>query len=54
MDGDAATKDFVLVKVKKMSSHSSASSLQILRLKGRTVLIRDDEKENDEMEETEI
>ena len=53
-DGDAATKDFVLAKVKKMSSHSPASSLQILRLKGRTILIRDDEDEDDEMEEIEI
>ena len=55
-DGDAATKDFVLAKVRKMSSHSPASSLQILRLKGRTILIRDDEDEDedDEMEEIEI
>ena len=52
--GDAATKDFVLAKVKKMSSHSPASSLQNLRLKGRTILIRDDEDEDDEMEEIEI
>ena len=50
-DGDAATKDFVLAKVRKMSSHSPGSSLQILRLKGRTILIRDDEDEDDEMEE---
>ena len=53
-DADAATKDFVLAKVRKMSSHSPASSLQILRLKGRTILIRDDEDEDDEMKETEI
>ena len=41
-------------RLKKMSSHSAASSLQILRLKGRTILIRDDEDEDDEMEEIEI